>query len=411
MKWSESVISNKGFMTVRHLVLQGTNYDIGKKLAEIAVERHDLSKETVTVSDPVVTLARHTYFARNYPILLERARGVAAALKIDFKDFIPTEIPYNQGMPIFSCSVVYYPPTTTESGDGCLSRNYDFPTGTLPGIMGIPLPAEAGDQLSPVMGDPYILEMHPDSGYNSLCLTSFDLLSGVLDGINSKGLIVAVNGDETAVVDPSVMVSGHLKVGLHELQGMRLLLDTCATVKEAKETLLVNTHFHSLMPCHYIIADQEGNSFVYEYSNVNTEYIINGSTAPFVITNHPLHQFPSVDDFPEQMSTLETGTSSFERYKTLVKLIESEDPPYTTDFMKKANADVSVSKVVSWIPDSEREQLAASPGLARTLWHCIYNNTSNTAKRLDIKFYVCDEPTEKGNFTEQYTKYYQFNLE
>ena len=409
MKWSESVISDKGFMTVRHLVLQGTNYDIGKKLAEIAVERHNLSKETVTVPDPVVNRARCTYFARNYPILLERARGVAAALKVDFKDdSITTEIPYNQDMPVFGCSVVYYPPATTESGDGCLSRNYDFPTGTLPGIMGILLPAGAGDQLSPVMGDPYILEMHPDNGYSSLCLTSFDLLSGVLDGINSKGLVVAVNGDETAVIDPSAIVSGRPKVGLHELQGMRLLLDTCATVKEAKETLLVNKHFSSFIPCHYLIADQEGNSFVYEYSNHDTEYIITGSTTPFVITNHPLHQFPSVDDFPEQMSTLETGTSSFERYKTLVRIIESEDPPYTTDFMKKANAEVSVSKVVSWMPDSAREQVAASPGLARTLWHCIY---SNVAKSLDIKFYVCDEPTEKGNFTEHYTEYYQFTLE
>ncbi len=404
MKWSESVISDKGFMTVRHLILQGTNYDIGKKLAEIAIERHNFSKETVTNSDLGITRARCTYFARNYPILLERARGVAAALKIDPTDCI-TEIPYNQEVP-FGCSVVYYPPAITESGDGCVSRNYDFPIGTLPDIMGIPLPSEPGDQLNPVMGDPYILEIHPDNGYSSLCLTSFELLSGVLDGINSEGLVVAVNGDETAVMDPSIMVSGQPKVGLHELQGMRLLLDTCATVKEAKETLLVNKHFHSFVPCHYLIADQEGNLFVYEYSN-HTEYIINGST-PFVVTNHPLHQFPSADDLPEQISTLETGTSSFERYKTLIEIIKSEDPPYTIDFMKKANAEVSASKVVSWIPDSEREQFAASPGLARTLWHCIY---SSTARKLDIKFYVGDEPAEKGNFTEQYTKYYQFSLE
>ena len=410
MKSSEVILNTReSFMTVRHLLIKGTNYEIGKKLAEIAMERHNFCLETAAVSDPVVARARRTYFARNYPIHLERSRGVASALGADCEDDLcdTTDIPYNQEMPLPpGCSVVFYPHQTTIDGHSYLHRNFDFPTGTLPDILGIGLPDEMRTILHPMMGDPYIMEIYPeDGGYASLFLTSFELLSGVLDGINSEGLIVSVNGNETAVFDPSVLQSGK-KVGLHELQGMRLLLDTCATVEEAKKALMLNKHYYAFMPCIYLIADQEGNSFVYESSGSN-EYIVNGTGGPHIVTNHPLHLYPSVSDFPEKMRTLEVGTSSFERYKALADSIESKKPLYTVDFMKKVNDSVSVSKVVSWIPESERRQFAAQPGLSRTLWHCIYDINTRT---LDIKFYVRDELTE-NSLIEQYSEYFTFALE
>ncbi|MBU7000902.1 MAG: linear amide C-N hydrolase, partial [Theionarchaea archaeon] len=346
------------------------------------------------------------------PLHLERARGVALALGVDSEDytFDTTDISYNQDMPIIpGCSVVYYPPHTTNIESGLLSRNYDFPTKSLPEIMGNPLPEDVLRTFRPLMADPYIMELYPDEGYASLCLTSFELLSGVLDGINSEGLIVAVNGDETAVMDSESMPTNQQRVGLHELQGMRMLLDTCATVEEAKEALLMNKHFHAFMPCHYTIADSEGNSFVFEYSQGhNDEHIIDGTDEPLIVTNHPLHTYPSTDTFPEDAGILETGTSSFERYKILAEILESHNAPYTTDFLKNANESVSVSQVVSWVPDEYREQFASSPGLSRTLWHEIYNSRN---KSLTIKFYCKDEPLGKGNFRECYADYVQIPLE
>ena len=68
------------FMTIRHLTIRGTNFDIGKKLGKLMIERHGKSA-TQYRSNPVLTGAQHAYIQQNYPILWERIRGVAEAKK------------------------------------------------------------------------------------------------------------------------------------------------------------------------------------------------------------------------------------------------------------------------------------------------------------------------------------------
>jgi hypothetical protein len=405
---------DKGFMTVRYLVMRGPNFEIGRKLGEIAMGRHGLRRDSLLSSDPLITGVRKKYFEVNYPIHMERSRGAAYALGVDpaDDDHDPTVLPYNQemgsgSMPL-GCSVVYYPPSTTANGHGLLSRNFDFPKVSLAHILGLVVSGEPERERPPAMADPYVIEMYPeDSGYASLCLLSFDLLSGVLDGINSEGLAVSVNGDEVAMNrGPEPNVRG---VGLNELQGMRLLLDTCATVEEAKEALLCNKQFYSFIPCHYIIADRHGKAFVFEPSHGrNNEYFIEATDSPMIVTNHPLYVYQSISDFPEETGPLEAGTSSFERYMRLVDLITDAERPYTIDTVKEINAGVSVSKTVSWVSEEKRREYAASPALARTLWHCVYDCV---ARSLDIKFYLRDEPAGGGNFTEHYSDYFWFVLE
>ena len=67
----------KNSLEVRHLVLRGTNEQIGRALAEIAKERYGVRLERV--QDPVQARAQRAYLERNDPILLDRMRGVAAA--------------------------------------------------------------------------------------------------------------------------------------------------------------------------------------------------------------------------------------------------------------------------------------------------------------------------------------------
>ena len=95
------------------------------------------------------------------------------------------------GYPVSSaaCTVAYYPPPLTACGTGVLSRNYDFTTGTFRGQKP-PL-----GQLA-ATARPYVLELHPDSGYATLALVSYNLLGSVLDGINSEGLAVALLADD-----------------------------------------------------------------------------------------------------------------------------------------------------------------------------------------------------------------------
>ena len=118
----------------------------------------------------------------------------------------------------------------------------------------------------------------------------------MLDGINSEGLTVAIFGDdETASEFGLHPFQG---IGLHELQSMRYLLDNCRNVEEAKETILYHKHFYSFVPCQYLVADGEGNSFVFEFSPLrNRTFIIEGE-GPQFISNHPLSKYGSLDELP-----------------------------------------------------------------------------------------------------------------
>src|SRR6187402_1046545 len=59
-------------LEVRHLVLRGTNEQIGKALAEIAIERYGARLEPA--NDPQQVRAMRKFVERNYPILLDRMR-------------------------------------------------------------------------------------------------------------------------------------------------------------------------------------------------------------------------------------------------------------------------------------------------------------------------------------------------
>ena len=79
MKQQDRVIAGgpEDFIEVRHLVLTGTNEEIGRALAALAIERFGLELEPST--DPLRTRIQRRYIEINYPILHDRMRGVAAA--------------------------------------------------------------------------------------------------------------------------------------------------------------------------------------------------------------------------------------------------------------------------------------------------------------------------------------------
>jgi hypothetical protein len=152
-------------MTVHHLTLRGTNFEIGRRLGELAIQRHCKSPGDYS-TNPVYARARRLYFQHNYPVHWDRVRGVAAAFAVDANDdrFDFTNIPYNLDVaaPAPGCSVVYYPPSTTASGTGYLSRNYDFPIGTMADLLRMPVPPEVNARMPRVMREPYIMEWYPE---------------------------------------------------------------------------------------------------------------------------------------------------------------------------------------------------------------------------------------------------------
>jgi predicted choloylglycine hydrolase len=390
--------AENGSMDVRHLRLEGTNREIGRALARVARTRHGLTAETLKEVE-AGQARRQAQFTRTHgPILWQRAMGVAEELGVDVDTHDVTSLSYNQlPTPIapIGCSLVYYPPAASANGRPTLSRNYDFPLVTMADLLGIE--SEKSDA-RPMMGDPYLLELHPsDGGFASVTMCSFDLLGGTLDGINSRGLVVSANGDEIAWSGmPHTAPNG---VGFYELSCMREVLDRCTTVEDARRILMEGEFFVSMIPCHYLVADRTGSAFVFERDPAGNAYVIEARDKPIVLTNHPLHRFPDRTTFPAPYGVASTGTTSFERQIHLEDMVNAIDGLHTLDDMASACRSVSVGAVLGRLPDAPRQALASSPGMARTLWHVVYDATART---MDIQFYVGEESIPDGGFRERY---------
>lgn len=378
------------FPTMRHLVLRGSNYEIGKQLANIVMERYNL--RTRPALDPRIIYARRLYFQQHYPILLERARGVADAFGLDLDDNTAdmASLMYPGLLPpqTSGCSVVFYPPQTTTNGHGMLSRNCDNQTGSMLEMLGMPIPP--GVQLKPAYSEPYVMEVYPDVGYPSLYLACTDLLGACFDGINSEGLTVSLmaNNDpsNSTPADPTQL----FRVGLSELQVLRLLLDTCATVEEAQTALMLNKQYHVMLSCHYIVADRHGNSFIWAYSHGhNLEYIIEGQGLPQVVTNHPLYPTPEHSTSPEKRESrgVTNPADSCERYRTLSQAIETHPGKYSVDFLKEANTCVFADDAMQ--QEYTRVTGLELPSAVRTLWHSVYDTVERS---MEVSFYLRDEP-------------------
>jgi hypothetical protein len=273
-------------------------------------------------------------------------------------------------------------------------------------MFGIELPPEIRQSLRPFMAEPYILELHPtDGGYASLAMVSFDLLTGTLDGINSEGLMMAVNGDEVSLREG--MGPQPQGTGFHELACMREVLDRCATVDEARDLLLHARFYVAMMPCHYVVADRHGSAFVFERDPRGGMHVLPNQGRPLVMTNHPLHRFPDRAAFPQPHDVLTVGTTSFDRYIHLEDAVARTAGTHGVEDMEEACATVSVSRVLEWIPETARLGVAASPGLSRTLWHVVYDAE---ARSMRIRFYAGETKKRDGTFDERYGELHTFVL-
>ena len=385
LEYTETVIAGgpDKFVEVRHVVLKGSNFDIGKKIGELA--KRDGTPITPS-NDHIKNRAKREYMAQNYPILHERMKGLAAAYGLDFFDdsydftglFQPQMAPPG-------CSVIFYPATRTDNGHNILSRNYDFITGDITG-------RKPQKGRLAMMARPILFEIHPDQGYPSLSLCAFEYLGGVLDGINSEGLVVAILAEEES--GEKVGREPGNEVGMHELMGMRYLLDNCKNVEEAKEALLSLKHYYSFIPCHYIVGDKTGKSFIFEFSPArNRNYIIDGD-GPQCVTNHMVYHRQKIDEIPE------TGLGwSLRRYKMLDESTRAKEK-FNLEEIAAINSQVAVPPNAPGNPEF-------APG--RTLWYAQYDLENLT---LTVKFYLGEkqDPENQKKVILEYTSPQMYEL-
>lgn len=351
-------------LTVRHLRACGSNRDIGRALADTARRVHGPVAGPQRAPDPIVQRARRHWFAQNHPVLSKRLLGVADAFGVD-----PEDDHWDLGMlgtyevPA-GCSTVFFPGDTTKDGHALLARNFDFPLATYTQIRGLsPLPSERM-----LAADPWIVELHPDNGYSSVVIGIMDVLGG-MDGINSAGLVVTLLADDES---PQPEPSGRPQVGLSEQQVVRYLLDSCATVDEAKQALLLAKQYYLFVPCHFLVADATGRAFVWEYSpGHNIEHILDAIPGePMVCTNHLLHRWPVTAALPDDDRSGVAGRT-YQRWRAL-------------------DGRVTAGSLVD--PDAAREHLAAVAFAApdagvRTLWNTVYDLDTRTA---EVSFFLHD---------------------
>jgi hypothetical protein len=378
VKFTETVVLPRGegeFVKVRHLVLAGSNQAIGKKLAEIARERYGV--RLAKNPDRIYGKARLAYLQRNYPILFERMKGVAAAYGIDPAsgevDF--SSLPYHFGPPT-SCSMICFPGSTTDTGHGLIVRSMDYSNGTLSEMLGQnPYPGEKD-----IFSEPYVMEVYPDEGYPSLYMSCADLLSGSWDGINAEGLCVFGLVDLGRPKN-SVVTSGTRVIGLHPPQIMRLLLDTCADVEEAKVAMLTNRIYDVAQGIHYLVADRRGNSFIFEVNHLDQRaYITDNKGEPQIMTNSPVWALPPPEKYPE---SFEDEYDSLYRYLVLQNLLSQHRGKYTLSFMVEANEKV--------FPRKAGHRLGGPAMKLRPVWQVVYDQTDVTMK---IRFWLKDGKTD-----------------
>jgi len=374
--------SPKDSMEVRHLVLRGTNEEIGRALAEIAKERYGARADRA--ADPVRTRAQRRYIETAFPILAERMRGVAAAF-----GHRPDDDAWDHSQLGFAdleagCSIVHLPRQATADGQSVVSRDYDYSTGNL--NFGFLEPGK----LHPT-ARPYLLELHPDRGYASIAMVAYDLLSGALDGMNSEGLTVSIAMDDEIFTKYKIEPTLASSPGLAELQTIRLLLDTCANVDEAKEALLRTKQYYQYIPVHYLVADRFGNSFVWEYSEAhNKEYIIENPGRPLVLTNFSMHKHMSGSNPPSP----DEARSTCRRYAYLADKLAATPAAITEDALRQIHKTVDAQAPAK--VDQKRPPI-------RTFWHALYYPEQ---RRVKFSYYLHDD----GDRVVR-TDYQEFRLE
>ncbi|HET6288131.1 MAG TPA: C45 family peptidase [Amycolatopsis sp.] len=293
--------SPEDFLAVRQLTSRGTQAEIGHALGAEAKARSGWSPPPI---DPIVAKARRTWFARNWPQYAERTAGFAEAY----------------GLPA-DAAVSFDNASALPAGSGCsalwtggeLGRNYDFFTMSWTQLGAVLAGEEpVDDGTVPMASRPYVLTTIPDDGIASTSL-SMSTMDGATEGVNEAGLVVALL---MADVETATPLEHDPQAGLSVLQVCRYLLDTCETVDEAKEALMLAKQYTHGAPCHYIVADASGRGFVYERGAHDIEYFVEVAEGPLCVTNHLLHRHPDLDALPEDNpETMRT----YERLRTITK--------------------------------------------------------------------------------------------
>jgi len=261
-----------------HPRLSGAYYEMGFQYGTIL---HKHGFKLFKQPDEKLIFAREceTEVKRVFPEVLEEIHGFADACHAAYEHLAALILGVGAFKPPVACSVFAAP----ASSDVLFGRNYDFY---------------------------YRFQEHtesyltrPSNGYSSLGNT--DIFVGREDGVNEKGLAVAM----TAVKPKEV------KPGINFALLTRYILDKCATVKEATKVL---TSMHHVTANNYLVADRESDMAVIEACpNRVRVRRIEEKDGFMVCTNHFTHS-----DMYNMENQKERPSDSMPRYSTIYQKLQ-----------------------------------------------------------------------------------------
>jgi len=397
------------YLEVSHVIIRGgTNEEIGYEIGRIG--REDLDSILVPFDEPIYGKAKEEYIKETDPVLFERMKGIGKAYNLSDDDYnFDTSFPlYILRFPL--CSAIYFPPSSTENGHAIAGRNMDWSynpeTGDFIDIEGEDvdeLLTDTSGSIEQFIADKMgtmcdVIEIYPDDGYATLVIGTSDLLNGVVDGINEKGLAVASLQDGDTYNDPLTSLAGGKSTGLNGLQVLRTILEHCADVDEAKERLLTSKISMPYMGQHFLIYDESGNATIAEFDNTSREVIFTDyEDTPVVLTNYAVHLNPDVSKLSP--TNPDDPHDDYLRSIKLHNYIDTHDGKFNA-----TDAWVSMAEVQA---ASDGISEGVLTGGVRLLWTVV---TDLTDKTMTVKFFLKDGPitdnktrTHELNLSEPYT--------
>ncbi len=400
----DEVLQNRdsaNYTEVRHIVLKGTDEQIGKALGEIA--RKDYNVSLYPYADPIYAKARLDYMQKNYPAFYERMKGVAEAYNVSLNstNLDLSALIYDVKFP--DCSMVYFPPSVTSNGHAMVCRNVDFykvPYDILVGKTNISSQPD-------ILSRTFVLETYPTGGYSSLVLGAVDLMGFSVHGFNSQGLGVDMQDDNLGPTNPNFQLVGGRNSGISILDVERMILDNCKSIDEAKMALLNNKIYLFNVGFHFMIYDKYGKSTIAEFQGPfdplkdgsnGSIHFTDHSNSTVVMTNHPVYLFPTIEIVNKYIEDNPIPTSCYYdtwvRYKTLSDIISNHKgkftPQYMLDTLSHVNEEVTGG---SQTGGSEMDFKKS-----RTLANFLLDLTNST---LSVRFYLRDgwtDPMEDQDF-------------
>jgi hypothetical protein len=394
-------MKNETEMEWRHIILKGNNTQIGMALGEIAQEDYGLTSLS-KYADAVYGKARQEYMAKNFPTMLARMKGVAAAYGMSPENgsFDTTVLPYDIGS--IACSMIYFPPMLTVSGHALSVRSMDFSRAPLGVYFNKTNNISGNLSLSRL----FLLEIYPNKGYATMVIGGHDLNS-MFDGLNSEGL--AINFLEDPSIEPvfNTTVSGGRNSGMFALQMGRLVLETCRTVEEAKIAFLNNKQYLAMAGFHCMVSDTTGRSTIVEFNKDDGNiYFTDGNISqPSIMTNHPIFKYTTVapKDLPrDNIIPYNHQHDTFNRYRTLYNFTSSHQGKFSEDDLANVLSTVTVNSIL--------EYQGFRPYQVTTLYDVILDLSDRSLKvKCFLKSGDVDKATNEG--TMVFTPYLTFKMD